>query len=231
MRSRLVGAVCVSAMLMIQNGTVDAASISIYTEIFTPNTGHRSDVDNYPYATNYTANDFIPVIGGTITDVSWWGMYYDNGSPQASDDFTINFYSDTGGTVGGLLATFKVGNAVNRAGTGQLFGDVGNGDIEFFSYQANIGAGIDVLPSSTYWISIFNNTTVDTNDNWFWATNINMTGPGHPSYISSDGTSWNVYQPYPSYFELSAIPVPQAFWLFGSGLLGLIGVASRKKFS
>lgn len=28
---------------------------------------------------------------------------------------------------------------------------------------------------------------------------------------------------------LTAIPVPAALWLFGSGLLGLIGVARRKK--
>jgi hypothetical protein len=29
--------------------------------------------------------------------------------------------------------------------------------------------------------------------------------------------------------ELTAIPVPAAVWLFGSGLLGLIGVARRRK--
>ena len=31
-------------------------------------------------------------------------------------------------------------------------------------------------------------------------------------------------------FAPSAIPVPAAVWLFGSGLLGLIGVARRKRF-
>jgi len=31
--------------------------------------------------------------------------------------------------------------------------------------------------------------------------------------------------------DLSAVPVPAAVWLFGSGLLGLIGVARRKKLS
>ena len=29
-------------------------------------------------------------------------------------------------------------------------------------------------------------------------------------------------------FEISAVPIPAAVWLFGSGLLGLIGVARRK---
>ncbi|MFC1773858.1 VPLPA-CTERM sorting domain-containing protein [Pseudomonadota bacterium] len=27
----------------------------------------------------------------------------------------------------------------------------------------------------------------------------------------------------------SAVPVPASIWLFGSGLLGLIGIAKRKK--
>ena len=30
-------------------------------------------------------------------------------------------------------------------------------------------------------------------------------------------------------FEVTPVPVPAAVWLFGSGLLGLIGVAKRKK--
>ncbi|MCP4503572.1 MAG: VPLPA-CTERM sorting domain-containing protein, partial [Deltaproteobacteria bacterium] len=29
--------------------------------------------------------------------------------------------------------------------------------------------------------------------------------------------------------SLSAVPAPAAIWLFGSGLIGLIGVARRKK--
>lgn len=32
-----------------------------------------------------------------------------------------------------------------------------------------------------------------------------------------------------SYFEVTAVPVPAAIWLFGSGLLGLVGMARRKK--
>lgn len=32
-----------------------------------------------------------------------------------------------------------------------------------------------------------------------------------------------------SSFEVSSVPVPAAIWLFGSGLLGLVGVARRKK--
>jgi len=34
-----------------------------------------------------------------------------------------------------------------------------------------------------------------------------------------------------SYFQVTAVPVPAAVWLFGSGLLGLIGISRRKKYA
>ena len=49
--------------------------------------------------------------------------------------------------------------------------------------------------------------------------------------INSEDPSWNG----PSLAatlgidNITAVPVPAAFWLFGSGLLGLIGIARRKK--
>jgi hypothetical protein len=33
------------------------------------------------------------------------------------------------------------------------------------------------------------------------------------------------------YFNVTAVPVPAAVWLFGSGLLGLVGIARRKKIA
>ncbi|MGB5716088.1 MAG: VPLPA-CTERM sorting domain-containing protein [Gammaproteobacteria bacterium] len=30
-------------------------------------------------------------------------------------------------------------------------------------------------------------------------------------------------------FVVPGVPLPAAFWLFGSGLLGLVGIARRKK--
>ena len=40
-----------------------------------------------------------------------------------------------------------------------------------------------------------------------------------------DGGSWD----YTWTFEVNTVPVPGAVWLFGSGLIGLIGIARRKK--
>lgn len=42
---------------------------------------------------------------------------------------------------------------------------------------------------------------------------------GHSNYVSTDPAA---------YASLSAVPVPAAVWLFGSGLLGLVGLARKK---
>ena len=44
-----------------------------------------------------------------------------------------------------------------------------------------------------------------------------------PSFIS-DNYRWAVFEG-----NVSAVPIPAAVWLFGSGLLGLVGVARRRK--
>ena len=50
------------------------------------------------------------------------------------------------------------------------------------------------------------------------AGSLDLTTTSEPSTITSS-----------SLITVSAVPVPAAVWLFGSGLLGLIGVAKRKK--
>jgi len=65
-----------------------------------------------------------------------------------------------------------------------------------------IGTGIPDVPSATYSLTII--------------AKVNHPG-GSPTEVSSFDA------------EISAVPVPAAVWLFGSGLLGLIGMARRKK--
>jgi hypothetical protein len=73
-----------------------------------------------------------------------------------------------------------------------------------------------------------------------------ITGSGHYA-LGAHQTDWGTTQyetiglitidnslssivPYGSYLVMtSAVPVPAAVWLFGSGMLGLIGIARRKK--
>ena len=53
--------------------------------------------------------------------------------------------------------------------------------------------------------------------------------------VGNVGAQWAAFDgtPYTEVYNIavtpSAIPVPAAVWLFGSGLLGLVGVARRRK--
>ena len=48
------------------------------------------------------------------------------------------------------------------------------------------------------------------------------------SYNAFSGNYWNFEGTWHTYEEVSAVPVPAAAWLFGSGLIGLVGLARRK---
>ena len=62
-------------------------------------------------------------------------------------------------------------------------------------------------------------------------------GPlSHPAGVSSDigilldfALSAGDTVTFNTRFDVTPVPVPAAVWLFGSGLLGLVGVARRKK--
>ena len=55
---------------------------------------------------------------------------------------------------------------------------------------------------------------------WSWAS------AGYSGHITTeDGAYWN----YQIDFNVSAVPLPAAVWLFGSALLGLIGFSTHKK--
>lgn len=86
------------------------------------------------------------------------------------------------------------------------------------------------------------------NSGWQWVTGeawaFENWSPGEPNnqqnedfliyYGATDGRAgmWNdekgLSTAYVVEFEVSAVPVPAAVWLFGSGLLGLIGLSRRK---
>ena len=74
--------------------------------------------------------------------------------------------------------------------------------------------------NSHYW------TATGNADNTSWAWVIDMSsGEVDRFNVKTDlNLAWAVQSG-----DVSAVPVPAALWLFGSGLLGLVGVASRKK--
>jgi hypothetical protein len=66
-------------------------------------------------------------------------------------------------------------------------------------------------------------------DEWTW---LNLSSLGEVygldfELTSSDVGGWGMNTP--AYFAVDNVPIPGAFWLLGSGLLGLVGIRRRKK--
>ena len=86
------------------------------------------------------------------------------------------------------------------------------------THNANYDLFSNVI-SGSYWSS----TEYAFDTGFAWIFNMNN---GNQSFSVKSATydSWAVYSG-----DVSPVPVPAAVWLFSSGLLGLIGVARRKK--
>ena len=75
------------------------------------------------------------------------------------------------------------------------------------------------LQPAWYWSA----TEFASNTTWAWIFDMTSGFQGE-SHKDSHPVAWAVQSG-----DVGAVPVPAAAWLFGSGLLGLIGVARRKK--
>jgi len=77
------------------------------------------------------------------------------------------------------------------------------------------------MQSSDYWSS----TVYTPNTNYMWTFNFN-TGSQDTSFWLNNSNVWAVHD---GDVGATVVPVPATVWLFGSGLLGLIGLAGKKR--
>ncbi|UCC29109.1 MAG: hypothetical protein JSU86_13010 [Phycisphaerales bacterium] len=115
------------------------------------------------------ADDFTPAADGDISEICWWGTYYnDAGDPArvVSDSFELRYYIDDGGLPGTLFAGpfSQAESTLSVQGptwTYQLLADV---DPEY-EYKAT-HEPVSVVAGMCYWVEISNETQGA--GSWYW---------------------------------------------------------------
>jgi len=202
MKSRLLSAVC--AFVAFISVSANAATIV--------DTGPGAD-SNYralagasvlPPFGQFLAAEFSIGSSTTVTDIEGWMSFNPSGA-----DGTIAIYLDGGDVPGAeLYAT--------------TFFGTGSSDS---SWVGASGLSWD-LAAGTYWVAfeVRDGQTLETS----------MPSPSsnpllNEAFTSRDTGDWNGDDGLDLGIRISAVPIPAAAWLFGSGLLGLIGVARKRQ--
>jgi len=185
---------------------------------------------------------------GAPTNVQ--GSYFDMGGSFAND-----ISSSVGLNVGPGTAQPYVGDPVSAATPVSLTGSAGNiSDPWLYFSLTQYGVNFtvsDILLTDTATAGVASADMSGWRVAWSEVPEINM-GEGDPGTFTYDGSNWaldysavvpagdpsgfggtaydlHLEGTYTGDLPIASIPVPAAVWLFGSGMLGLVGVARRRK--
>jgi hypothetical protein len=175
-------------------------------------------------ATVGVTNSFVPHavlnIGDGVSQASHSGGSATNGSSFA--DALTSLYIDVENTYAGSL-NFNFSFSAMAAAT-----VVGGATIDDYA-----GSAVLVFDDLGYdYVDIFTDVSIDGTDNPPLLTGtigfelMDADANTISAFVDSYG---QIAATAPTGPPVSAVPVPAAVWLFGSGLIGLIGVARRKK--
>ena len=226
--SRLLGAVCASvfiaATFAIAASAAEAASLRY--EVFDRFDEIKFDPDGNPIPGEPLDKGFA--VTGTM-DANGLGLYDQGEAPFQRWNITETVLNSDGSTTDYI---FNEGNSSWRLdqAPNTTLNVVGIDPFEILLLQAFVGGPSPTEAENALFLE---STALD--QRIFWA--VPATGPEpnlFASQVISTGTFNGIYETDTNGNLLIGrrvpeVPVPAAVWLFGSGLLGLVGMARRKK--
>ena len=220
-KSCLLGTVCACVISFCSMSCYAATVLGLQLKDVGSNTSNGAG--NYSPLLDGVAGSFINYTSLDIqTFAGAYGFTGDAGTGTIIGEGAnnpVNSFS-SGTTYGASLVEFYTfGNGLNA--------DISNGILTFSSldFGFNIIPGtVDVPPDpgtlTVNWVVPTGLNTYDVSFVWthVFAWDPLDAGPDAPYHVYLEGT-----------ITTSPVPVPAAIWLVGSGLLGLVGVAGRKR--
>jgi len=186
------------------------------------------------FGINQQADNFSLAVDSPISALLFWGSYGSGASTPGSepaDDFTIRFFADNGSGDPATTPDIQLtGLTVQRQDTGVATTSGSN----VFRYSVDLSAeALSFAPSTTYYLSVVNNTTSTTA--WAWSysnSGLDDTRWSRGTNVS-DNQAWNRQSNEPEQnedlaFQL-AVPAPGPLALMAIGGAALLGVTRRRR--
>ncbi len=165
------------------------------------------------FATTY--QQFTLTSSWDVESFHWVGGYFNPPTPGTITAWTVNFYNDNGGIPGNQIYFVTNGGTDNETFLGSPNG--------FPIYQYDLTFSGVNLAAGSYWASVVPDLGFP--PQWGWATGTG-TDPGYQCFQGTCGST-GVGFAY-AIDGTNPTPEPGTLIMFGSGLLGLAGVARRK---
>jgi hypothetical protein len=190
-----------------------------------------------------TWDSFFLTTTTLIDAVDWQGSYFNSDplydqsqAPLAnSTGFVVQFFDDSAGTPGSLLASqqFSPAGASQTFNSQQVFGVL---NLSVYDYAASLSSGFLANGGTTYWLSVYALSPVASSTEAQWGWNGGLGGNGFSYQAGTAPTApppgqnqVNFDRAFALHGNPAPIPEPATMLLFGSGLAGIAARARARR--